>query len=157
MKRALLVMAAALTGCAAGPTQDSPRAVAETVVRAWNEGKPDILMGVLPPVEALRKSFVCKPSERLIDLRSRLRDEVDNELAAFHAAGVRLRIAKFDGTARAYVAGDSYGDCEVAAPVTILKARVTIIYKKGGRDDEEVESWPLFRFDDAGPWYYAKL
>lgn len=157
MNHPFLAMALVLVGCAPGATQDSPRAVAETVVRAWNEGKTDLLVGVLPPTEALRKHFVCKPSERLVDQRARMRDEADTEFAAFREAGMRVRLVSFEGTPRVFLRGDSYGECEVTAPVTILKARVTLTYRKGARNDEETETWPLFRFDEGGPWYYAKL
>ncbi len=157
MNRSFLAATLVLACCAQGATQDSPRAVAEAVVRAWNDGKTDLLVGLLPPAEALRKHFVCKPSGRLLDQRARARDEVDTEFAAFRAARMQVRIVSFEGAPRAYAPGDSYSGCEVAAPLTILKAHVTLTYRKGARNDEETETWPLFRFEDGGPWYYAKL
>lgn len=156
----VILAALVLMGCNAGAPSGSPRAVAETVVGAFDTGDVARFMSVLPSEDQLGAAFDCGRADTLRAALRRRLDDIQSEFEARRMANFRMRLLAFDldgSETSALGSGDVYQGCTVRAPVTVHRSRVSLSRKRGGRNDDSTDTWTFLRFEPEGPWYYGKF
>lgn len=153
---ALGVTSAGGPACGGGHDQSSPRGVAEAIVRAMDRGEADVTLSLLAPEQRVREAFECK-NDGLGRALARARDDVRASYEELRQTGVRVTLAGFDGKGSESLrlaAGESWRDCVARAPVEVHRARLTLVYKKGARADEDGERWDFVKLPPDDLWWF---
>lgn len=156
-----LLAIAIFAGNACGQAADlrSPRAVAERLVAALDEGDATAFVELLPPDPLIAEAFDCGRTDHLRAAFQRRREDAPAEFAARRHAGHRVRLVQFDApgsTTTPLELGDVFQGCAARRPLTLHRARVELSLSKAGRMDIDSETWLFLRFTAEGPWYFAK-
>lgn len=156
-----LLAVALLAANACGQAADlrSPRAVAERLVAALDEGDATAFVELLPPDPLIAEAFDCGRTDHLRAAFQRRREDAPAEFAARRHAGHRVRLLQFDApgsTTTPLELGDVFQGCAAKRPLTLHRARVELSLSKAGRMDIDTETWLFLRFTAEGPWYFAK-
>ena len=159
--RALLVALACHAGaCRQEPPPDTPRAVADAVVRAMNRHDIGDYLGVFPSPSDLDAHLDCSGRPSLTVALARIREEGPATLDAWRSTGLRTAIVRFDeaGAETLMVSpGDIIRQCVVKREFEIRRVPVVIAMTRGGRTEESREVWPFWRFGADGRWTYTRF
>lgn len=146
------------SACADKGGQTDPRAVANGLAGAMDRGDVELGMRLMAPEDKLHAAFDCGPADRLARTTERAREELRLAYEELRASGVRVRIGSFD-TAQSeslqLAPGDTWRDCVARTAVEVYRGRLTLVYRKGARDDEDDERWDFVRFAPGEPWWYV--
>lgn len=113
---------------------------------------------LIAPADKLREAFDCGAADALANAAERAREELRISYEELSATGVAVRLGRFDkdGSETLKLAvGDAFRGCTAKAPVEVHRARLSLIYRKGARDDEDTERWDFIRFAADGPWWFV--
>jgi len=149
-----------LTSCHGTAPTDSPRAVADTVVGALDQGDVQRFLSVLPAEAQLGQAFDCGHSDTLRTALRRRLDDLRSELEARRNANFRMRLLAFDepGSETTELApGDVFQGCTVRTAVVVHRSRVALSRKRAGRNEDTRELWTFLRFERDGAWFYGKF
>lgn len=153
-----LLVALVTAACGGQGDQASPRGVAEGLAASMDRGDPELGARLIAPEARLREAFDCGPADRLARAIQRAREELRLAYEELRATGVRVRLARMDepGTETLTLAiGDVWRDCSARRAVEVHRARLTLVYRKGARDDEDQERWDFVRLGPDEPWWYV--
>ncbi|MCC6622031.1 MAG: hypothetical protein IT385_12285 [Deltaproteobacteria bacterium] len=156
--RWLILVSLVTAGCGSKGDQASPRGVAEGLAAAMDRGDAELGQRLIAPENKLRDAFDCGSSDRLAHATARAREELRLAYEELRATGVRVRLARMDepgSETTALAAGDVWRDCAARRAIEVHRARLTLVYRKGARDDEDQERWDFIRFGPDEPWWYV--
>lgn len=148
---------ATFAACGGDLDQSSPRGVATALASAMDRGDADRAMSLLAPVDKVRESFDCGPGDALARALDRAREDMRASFEELRQTGVRVHLARFDekgSEEKALGPGESWRECATRGGVEVHRARLTLVYRKGGRDDEDGERWEFVRLPGDERWWF---
>lgn len=152
-----LVLGLLFAACNGGPDQSSPRGVAEGLASAMDRGQADSALALLAPEAKVREAFDCGAGDALVRAIERERDDLRASFEELRQTGVRVRLARFDekgSESQTVAAGETWRDCAARRPVEVHRARLTLVYRKGARDDDDGERWDFVKLPPDDLWWY---
>jgi len=153
----LLFLLAPLAACGGANTSESPRTVAEALVRAMNSSDPKLAIATLPPVAGLQAHFDC-PDDDLVQRRNDRASGAAREFSPERAEGLKLAILAFDldgSETKTLAVGETWRGCDVKKPVRLHQSKATLRVEQDGEVEEAAETWTFLELD--GRWYFGKL